>query len=400
MIGGITLDILHAVILIPATGLLLATVILLAEIVASFAGSSRSWNGASRPTGSYVVLVPAHNEVGTIEPTLAALSEQVDSHGRILVIADNCTDQTAIVSEAAGAEVISRCDQSRRGKGYALDFGLRHLRGNPPDVIVIMDADCIPAPGTIKLLVTESRRLHLPVQARYELEPPAADAGTLARVGSFAWRVKNIVRPTGLANLNLPCLLMGTGMSIPWSSISEGQLDTGHLVEDMVLGLELAAAGHAPKFLPEALVVSRLPSDVEGQATQRTRWESGHLSVIATLLPRLLVKSFTRLDFRLLALVLHTAVPPLAFLALLLGGATTISGLAALLGAPHLALYATLTANLLLFAAVVIAWHKVGRDLFSLREVLMLPAYIITKLPLYAHAMSRKKIPWIRSRRT
>ncbi len=400
MIGGITLDILHAVILVPVTGLLLATVILLTEIVASFAGSSRSRNGASRPAGSYVVLVPAHDEVGTIEPTLAALSEQVDSHGRILVIADNCTDQTATVSEAAGADVISRCDPARLGKGYALDFGLRHLHGNPPDVIVIMDADCIPAPGAIQALVKRSQQLGQPVQARYELEPPAADAGTLARVGSFAWRVKNIVRPTGLANLNLPCLLMGTGMAIPWSCISEGQLNTGHLVEDMVLGLEVASAGNAPRFLPDALVISRLPASVEGQVTQRTRWESGHLSVIATVLPRLFVRAVTTLDTRLLALVLHTAVPPLAFLALLLAGATAITALTTHAGGPHLALYTILAADLMMLAAVVIAWCKVGMDLLSFSEVVMLPAYIIAKLPLYARALSRKKIPWIRSRRT
>lgn len=63
------------------------------------------------------------------------------------MVADNCTDDTARLASAAGAEVIERHDALLRGKGYALDFGVRHLAQQPPDVVIVVDADCQVAEG-------------------------------------------------------------------------------------------------------------------------------------------------------------------------------------------------------------------------------------------------------------
>ena len=68
------------------------------------------------------------------------------------MVADNCTDDTAAIARAAGAEVIERQNATLRGKGYALDAGIRHLTANPPAVVIIVDADCLVAGGTIDLL--------------------------------------------------------------------------------------------------------------------------------------------------------------------------------------------------------------------------------------------------------
>src|SRR5712675_1980254 len=87
-----------------------------------------------------IVLIPAHNEGAGILPTIRDIQAQLGLNDSILVVADNCTDDTAAIVQAAGVEVIVRADPVRRGKGYALEFGVRHMRPNPPDVVVIMDA--------------------------------------------------------------------------------------------------------------------------------------------------------------------------------------------------------------------------------------------------------------------
>ncbi len=46
---------------------------------------------------------------------------------------------------------------------------------------------------------------------------------------------------------------MGTGMAFPWPLIRDAPLAIGHLVEDMQLGLDLAARRHAAAVLPDAL---------------------------------------------------------------------------------------------------------------------------------------------------
>src|SRR5258708_5857810 len=70
------------------------------------------------------VLVPAHNESTGILPTLSDIKAQLQAGDRLLVVADNCTDDTAGVALAAGAEVSIRSDLKKIGKGYALEWGL------------------------------------------------------------------------------------------------------------------------------------------------------------------------------------------------------------------------------------------------------------------------------------
>src|SRR5262245_4660636 len=85
------------------------------------------------------IVIPAHNEALGIADTLRNITPQLEVRDRLLVVADNCTDDTARIGTAAGAEVLQRFDCERQGKGYALDFGVRHLERNPPEAVLIID---------------------------------------------------------------------------------------------------------------------------------------------------------------------------------------------------------------------------------------------------------------------
>ena len=63
------------------------------------------------------VLIPAHNEAGGIGQTLAALAEQTRLPDRVLVIADNCSDDTALIALAQGAEVYETVGNSDKKAG-------------------------------------------------------------------------------------------------------------------------------------------------------------------------------------------------------------------------------------------------------------------------------------------
>ena len=107
-----------------------------------------------------------------------------------------------------------------------------------------------------------------PVQALYLMTAPPGSAIN-HQVAEFAWRLKNHVRPLGLKALGLPCQLMGTGMAFPWGVIRSAELASGFIVEDLKLGLELAAGGHPPAF-SSAMVTSTFPSSAEGRTTNAT----------------------------------------------------------------------------------------------------------------------------------
>src|SRR5438270_1023185 len=110
---------------------------------------------ADSPRTRGVVLVPAHDEEGGIVATIHSILPQLGPDDRLVVVADNCTDGTAQVARSAGATVLERHDTSRRGKGYALDFGVRALEPDPPAVVVIVDADCVAHPGTVDRLLQQ-----------------------------------------------------------------------------------------------------------------------------------------------------------------------------------------------------------------------------------------------------
>jgi glycosyltransferase involved in cell wall biosynthesis len=157
--------------------------------------------------GRIAVLVPAHNESMGLPPTLADIRTQLFPGDRLLVVADNCGDDTAAVASSAGAEVVERQDPARVGKGYALDFGLRHLAADPPDIVIVVDADCRLAGDTIDRLAATCALTRRPAQALYLMIAPDESAIN-HRVAEFAWRVKNWLRPLGLGTLGLPCQRM------------------------------------------------------------------------------------------------------------------------------------------------------------------------------------------------
>lgn len=344
------------------------------------------------------VLVPAHNEATLIASTLASIRPQLREGDQLLVVADNCTDQTASLARAAGAEVVERQDQQRRGKGYALDFGVQHLRQSPPDVLIIIDADCQVGADALEQLARCCVDSGRPAQALYLMHAPAG-AGLKVQVAAFAWRVKNLVRPRGWARAGLPCQLMGAGMAFTWQDLSAVNLATGHLVEDLKLGLECAALGKPPLFCPEAVVNSHFPTSQEGLSIQRKRWEHGHLGVVLAEGPKLVGHALARRNWPLLGMALDLLVPPLALLSLLLTVLYVVTWLAfGLFGLLLPALLATLGLGLL-GAAVLLAWARFAREVMPFSVLMYAPFYAARKIPLYLGFLLKRQVDWVRSKR-
>jgi cellulose synthase/poly-beta-1,6-N-acetylglucosamine synthase-like glycosyltransferase len=375
--------------------------VFLVEVIGAIALPQRdhlaSLIGGTR--GRIAVLVPAHNESIGLLPTLADIKAQLRAADRLLVVADNCEDDTAAVAAAAGAEVLSRNDPDKRGKGYALASGLGHLGADPPDIVIVVDADCRLADAAVDRLASVCAVKGRPVQALYLMNAPS-ESPVNYRVAEFAWRVKNWARPLGLRAFGLPCQLVGTGMAFPWNAIRSVDLASGSIVEDLKLGLDLALAGNPPVFCPSAGVSSDFPVSVEGIQTQRLRWEQGHIGLILTTAPRLIFAAVARANGDLLALVLDLAVPPLSLLGLLVIGMSIVTGLATLLGASSSAILVS-SASLVGFAGgVFLCWVKYGRDILPPGAILSIAPYAIGKLPLYGRMLSRKSgRQWIRTDR-
>ncbi len=351
---------------------------------------------------SVAVLMPAHNEAAGIAATVAGVRAQLHDGDRVLVVADNCSDATAAAARAAGAEVSERFDAEHRGKGYALAHGVAALASQPPQVVVILDADCHLGAHCLERLAQASAAQQRPIQALDLMRAPDVNgqrAGLIQRVSEFAWRIKNHARARGTAVLGMPCPLMGTGMAFPWALIADAPLASGSIVEDMRLGAELTLRGHAPVFLEQALVTSDFPDSTAASDVQRKRWEHGHLGVVIGLAPRLLLQAVTRGRAPLLMHALDLSVPPLALLTLsVLGWAALSAALGAVFGfTVWIGLAAVLAAVLL--ASVLVAWWVFGRDLLAAHELASVPWYIVRKLPMYLAFVFKREKTWVRTQR-
>lgn len=386
------------VLLIIALFLLIPIAVLFVECSAAFLPSQgKTWE-ANSPRPRVAVLVPAHNEALGIGATLETLLPQLTEHDRLVVIADNCSDETAAIARTLGATVVERIDAERRGKGYALDYGLRFIEAAPPDVVVMADADCIVYPDAIDRIARLAIMSSRPVQTTYLMEQPA-NPGPKDAASALAFMVKNLVRPTGLERLGLHCLLYGTAMAFPWSVIAHAPLASSNIVEDMQLAVDLSMAGHPPIFCSEAKVIGRLPQQEQAAQGQRTRWEHGHLQTLLTQVPKLLNASIRQRRFDLFAIALDLCIPPVSLLVVMWAAVMAGALFAGVLGASWIPAILLALEGLLVFSSIVGAWAKFGQADIPMQALLAAPAYILWKIPLYFAFLGRRKKEWVRTER-
>jgi cellulose synthase/poly-beta-1,6-N-acetylglucosamine synthase-like glycosyltransferase len=398
-ISQVALFFTNAVLSISTSLLLIICVFFLIECIASRFTKSSNKNLDNWQNTQVSIIVPAHNEETVIGSTLERLTSVLKPQDSLIVVADNCNDATAEIARAKGATVIERHDSENRGKGYALDYGIKFLQSEAPDVVIIIDADCTVHPDAIARLTESAIATQKPVQATYLMTTAKKSKSSKELLAEFAYLMRNLVLPLGLKKLGQSCSLKGTGMAFPWHIISKANLAHGHIVEDLKLGLDLAIAGYSPIFCPEAKITSYFPQQSEATKSQRTRWEHGHLEMIRTYLPLLLKETVYQKRFDLLINALDLCVPPLSLLVVIWLGIMTVSSLFTLVGASWIPMIISAIAGLCFLTAILTAWSGFATEILPLKQLLTVPFYVLKKIPVYLQFLIKPQNMWIRTER-
>jgi 1,2-diacylglycerol 3-beta-glucosyltransferase len=375
---------------LAAAGYLLVATLLSAPLATPSLGT---------PTRRFRFVVPAHNESGGIADTVASLlaADYPRELFEVVVVADNCSDDTAEKARAAGATVIVRNDTEKRGKGYALD----HVFSSTPaevDAVVVIDADTLISPNILRAFAARRDQGAQAMQADYAVRNP--NAGWRTRLVAIAFGAFHIVRSRARERLGLSCGLRGNGMCFAMSLLREVPHQAYSVVEDVEYGLRLGEAGYRVFYTDEAHVFGEMVTTAGAANTQRRRWEEGRKALVRQNAMRLLRAGIAQRDRVRLDLALDLLIPPLSSIAVgLVAG--EILGLAAVLGvgAPGIA-SASFGAGLGTVGAYVLrGWTLSGTGLRGLVDLGLAPVYVGWKLALRFKKPPRATSEWVRTKR-
>ena len=363
--------------------------------------SARSSHRIADQSTVFDIVVPAHNEERGIASTIRSLRamEYPADRFRILVVADNCSDDTARVARDAGATVLERSHATERGKGYALAHAYEHsLAAGIASAIVVIDADTSVSTNLLSAFSSRFAGGADAVQAEYGVRNPFESWRTRLMVVALA--MFHTVRSLGRERLQLSCGLRGNGMGFSTSVIRRVPPRAFSIVEDVEYGAALGLERIRVMYIAEAEVHGDMPASSAASKTQRERWEGGRLELIRMLVPSLLRASRGAGWSIPFDLALDLLVPPLTLLAglIILGSIASVAlAVAGLAGVVAFAPWLIAASCLALYVARGAVVSGVGPRVVL--DLAWAPIYAIWKISLL---LRPKRVPgeWVRTARS
>lgn len=348
------------------------------------------------------IIVPAYNEAAGITATVTSLLgvDYPRDRYRLLVIADNCTDDTAARARAAGATVLERQHATERGKGYALAFAYAHsLETGFANAVVVVDADTSVSPNLLSAFSARFASGVAAVQAEYGVRN--ANASWRTRLMVIALTLFHMVRSLGRERLRVSCGLRGNGMGFSTALLRRVPPRAFSIVEDIEYGIALGLAGSRVAYVPEAEVRGDMPTTGAASRSQRERWEQGRVALVREQVPRLWRASRAGGAARVpLDLAIDLLIPPLTTIgALVLGGLLLAGGLAIRGVVGGIAVIPWAVATLALLGYVARGAMLSGTGIRAILDLMWAPVFMVWKLTLML-TPRRRTGEWVRTTRS
>ena len=345
------------------------------------------------------VIVPAHDEAAVIARVVRSL-RQLDwpaERFRVLVIADNCSDNTADIARTAGALVLERSDPLLRGKGYALRYAFERSRNDGyADAVVVVDADTDARPNLLEACAARIEAGAEAVQVHYGVRNPHDSWRT--RLMTIAMTAIHVVRSRARERLGVSCGIRGNGWCLTHALLLRVPYEAYTLAEDLEYGIELGRAGVRVAYADEAAVLGDMVSGEQTAATQRQRWEGGRFAQIRSKTLPLLRAAIRQRSAVCLDLAVDLLVLPLSYVALAAVAYTLIATLAVwLLHTPPLLAWLGAGGIAGIAAYVLRGWQLSGTGMRGLFDLARAPFFVIWKVLLMLKRRGSRE--WLRTER-
>jgi cellulose synthase/poly-beta-1,6-N-acetylglucosamine synthase-like glycosyltransferase len=350
---------------------------------------------------NFAILIPAHNEESILLNLLESLSALVYPKDRytVYVVADNCTDRTAEIARATGwVRVYERFDETKRGKGYALNWLLQQLEEDRliHDAYVVLDADSVIVPTFLQSMTQELAHGAQALQASNTVLNVSESPSTALRL--IALTLMNHVRPLGRNGIGASSTLTGNGMCLSRSLLMRYPWRAFAIAEDCQYYLTLVEHGERVRYVPEAVALSQMPTTFAKMRTQDVRWESSAGLSTRRIALKMLSDGLRLRDFVRVEAVAELLVPPLSLLVGWCLLALILSLL--LLSLPELLFSFVLIGGLTCYLGTALYLLHPPREVYM--ALLYAPGFIVWKLWVFLVLSRSKKhtSEWVRTSRT
>jgi len=264
---------------------------------------------APTPRTHFLVAIPAHNEGQLIGETVRSVfqSRYPTSLLDVVVIADNCTDDTAAATRAAGAACAERHDPQRRGKPHALHWFFQQHDLSGVGGVAIIDADTVVHPDFLAVMDQRLQAGEVAIQGFYGVKNP--DETWLTRLAVLPAAIKFHLCYPGKRLLGLSCPLAGNGMCFDAEILRRFGWNAFTLSEDWEYYLILAAHGYCVTPAPAAMIHAQVANSLRLGRAQRIRWTRGRSQALALHWRSLLQRALRHRDLAALDAIVDVARP-------------------------------------------------------------------------------------------
>lgn len=249
----------------------------------------REWRRFKHPCKNrFAVVIPAHNEENVIFDSVRSIlkctypRELYD----VFVVADNCNDRTAEVSQDAGAWVLVREHLTLRGKQHALKWAFEKINLDDYDAVVVLDADNHVHPNYLRVLDSELAKGHRIVQGYVETKNPC-DSWVTANYAYMFWYICRLQMVR--TRIGLSAWLAGTGLCISADVLRRVGWNVQTMTDDVEYTCQLILNGERVVFAPDAVIYDQKPVNLADSMRQRLRWIRGQTQTCILYIPRLLL---------------------------------------------------------------------------------------------------------------
>jgi cellulose synthase/poly-beta-1,6-N-acetylglucosamine synthase-like glycosyltransferase len=345
------------------------------------------------------IIVPAYNEAQVIANTIANLQglDWPRAQYRILVVADNCTDTTAAIARAAGATVLERQDDTRRGKGYALQFAFQRSREDAwAEAVVVVDADAQVSTNLLEAFASRLDQGAQAAQVHYGVLNPWGAWRT--RLLTIAMAAYHIVRSRARERQHVSSGIRGNGWCVTQSLLQQVEYNAFSLAEDIEFGIDLGLAGHRVFYAGEAHASQVMIADGRSARKQRQRWEHGRFQLIRSRTGPLLRAALGRRSGVCLDLAMDLIVLPITYVAINVAALLVVAALAAVWQSSFLGwVWLACACVLSLVAYIFRGWQMSETGARGILDLIGAPVFVIWKLLLMLSP--RRSAEWVRSDR-